>query len=84
MSEPELTDDQRELAVRYGLSLQEVKRVRGRTWAERCQDAERLAAIVRQQPNRGELAALSIGKGHHQAILDLFHPTDDKDGEDSS
>ena len=57
--------------------------MRGRTWAEKCEDAERLAAIVRQQPNRGELAALSIGKGHHQAILDLFHPIDDKDGEDS-
>src|SRR5262245_49115393 len=59
--ESELSADQIELANRYGLSAPEVRRVRGRSWTEKCEDAERLAAIVSKQPNRGEIAALAAG-----------------------
>ena len=83
-AEPELTDDQLELADRYGLTAQEVRRVRGRTWAERCSDAERLAAIVKQQPNRGEIAALEAHtKNQHQALIELLHPGKPRTGEES-
>jgi hypothetical protein len=81
-AEPELTADQLELADRYGLTAQEVRRVRGRSWAERCEDAERLAAIVKQQPNRGEIAALAAHKkNQHQALIELLHPSKPKGDE---
>ena len=57
--EPKLTADQLELATRYGLSAETVKRVRGDTWAETCEDAERLAALAKPRVNEGEIAALA-------------------------
>jgi hypothetical protein len=56
---PKLSADQLELATRYGLSAETVKRVRGDTWAEKCEDAERLAALARPRVNEGEIAALA-------------------------
>jgi hypothetical protein len=56
---PKLSADQLELATRYGLSAEDVKRVRGETWAEKCEDAERLAALAKPGVNEGELAALA-------------------------
>lgn len=44
--EAKLDADQGELARRYGLSPEDVQRVRGETWGERCEDAERLAGLV--------------------------------------
>jgi hypothetical protein len=78
----DLTEDQVELATRYGLLPQEVRRVRGQTWAEKCADAERLAAIVKAQPNRGEIAALAAHKkNQHQALIELLHPSKPKGDE---
>lgn len=85
MPEPELTDDQLELASRYNLSTEEVKRVRGKTWAEKCEDAQRLAAIPEARPNRGEIAALEANKyEQHQRIVDLFHPPAKSEGGEGS
>jgi hypothetical protein len=56
---PKLSADELELASRYGLSAQDVKRVRGETWAEKCEDAERLAALDKPMVNAGEKAALA-------------------------
>jgi hypothetical protein len=56
---PKLTADQLELATRYGLSAQDAKRVRGDSWAEKCEDAERLAELAKPGINEGELAALA-------------------------
>ena len=67
--------DEAELARRYSLSTEDVQRVRGESWAERCADAERLAQLsdsqsirdrarrhlqaMQDKPNKGELAALT-------------------------
>jgi len=58
-TEPELSADQLELATRYGLSAQDAKRVRGEIWTEKCEDAERLAALAKPGVNEGEIAALA-------------------------
>jgi hypothetical protein len=46
----ELDDDQRELANRYDLPPLLVTRVRGETWPEKCEDAEKLAKLVHPEP----------------------------------
>ena len=56
---PKLSVDKLELVARYGLSAENVKRVRGKTWAEKCEDAERLAALAKPRVNEGEIAALA-------------------------
>jgi hypothetical protein len=53
----ELNEDEAELARRYSLSPDDVKRVRGETWAERDQDAARLAATIEHKPERESEAA---------------------------
>ena len=55
----ELTDEQAELQRRYGLSDEGALRVRGDTWAERCEDAERLAETVEAQSLPSVLAGTS-------------------------
>jgi ketosteroid isomerase-like protein len=56
---PKLSADELELATRYGLSAENVKRVRGETWAEKCEDAKRLAELAKPEVNAGEKAALA-------------------------
>lgn len=85
-ADSELTADQLELADRYGLTAQEVRRVRGKTWDEKCQDAQRSAEVVKQQPNRGEIAALSAHKTkQNRALVELLHgrPSQTEDGKES-
>jgi hypothetical protein len=60
----ELDDEQAELARRYGLSSEDVKRVRGESWAERCDDAERLANLAEPQSIRER------ARRHLQAMQD--------------
>ena len=40
-------------------SAEDVKQVRGEDWGEKCEDAERLAALAKPRVNEGELAALA-------------------------
>jgi hypothetical protein len=60
----ELNDEQAELARRYGLSAEDVKRVRGETWAEKCADAERLSNLAEPQSIRER------ARRHLQAMQD--------------
>jgi hypothetical protein len=62
---PKLSAEQLELATRYGLSAEDVKRVHGETWAEKCEDAERLAALAKPEINAGEIAALAAYEQKH-------------------
>jgi hypothetical protein len=59
LTPPQLSANQLELCRRYGLTAEDVKRVRGATWAEKCEDAARLAELARPGVNEGELAALA-------------------------
>ena len=90
----ELTDDERELARRYGLSPQDVKRVRGETWAERCQDAARLASPeprpTPEEPrsptddlNTNVLGLFAAKAERDRALVELIHPppTEGKGGQ---
>ncbi len=47
-----MNDEQAELARRYALSADELKRVHGETWSEKCADAERLAELREPQSIR--------------------------------
>jgi hypothetical protein len=50
----ELDDEQLELVARYHLPPELVTRVRGGSWAERCEDAKRLAKLVREEPSEDQ------------------------------
>jgi hypothetical protein len=85
----ELDEEQRELAGRYGLPPQLVTRVRGETWAAKCEDAKRLAKLVREKPLsaaeeqgqerlRQQFGTANEAKDEaNRAFVEMLHPPKD-------
>lgn len=83
----ELDGEQAELVRRCGLSATDAQQIRGDTWAEKCDDAQRLAGLAEPQsirerarrhlqamqdsPNQGELAALAMLDHKHEQDAEL-------------
>ena len=94
----ELDNDQTELARRYSLTAEDAKRIRGDTWAERCEDAERLVGLAGEQSirdrARAHLRAMQEGNPNvgelaafatvdaREALIGSLHPPSKDKGND--
>ena len=70
----ELDDDHAELARRYSLSAEDAKRIRGNTWAERCEDAERLVGLTGERSIRDRARAHLRALQEKQSVLEAGRP----------
>ena len=79
----ELSEEQRELQARYALSDEQVQRVRGASWGERCEDAERLVQLenppetLRERTLAHLERRLLAEKPEYRALIEAVHPTPD-------